>query len=88
MVNDLPDDAKKWIFKALRMSANVREDNCHLCYKLAYKTVYQFGIAYLFFYVIFKTFIPAELAEEYLAGAVLLGGCTLHGYGIRVELSH
>lgn len=33
----------------------------------------MFGIAYLFFYVIFKTFIPAELAEEYLAGAVLLG---------------
>ena len=29
----------------------------------------MFGIAYLFFYVIFKTFIPAELAEEYLAGA-------------------
>lgn len=47
----------------------------------------MFGIAYLFFYVIFKTFIPAELAEEYLAGAVLLK-CTLHGYGIRVELSH
>ena len=38
----------------------------------------MFGIAYLFFYVIFKTFIPAELAEEYLAGAVLLGAapCT------------
>ncbi len=38
----------------------------------------MFGIAYLFFYIIFKTFIPAELAEEYLAGAVLLGAapCT------------
>ena len=38
----------------------------------------MFGIAYLFFYVIFKTFIPAELAEEYLAGAALLGAapCT------------
>ena len=37
----------------------------------------MFGIAYLFFYVIFKTFIPAELAED-LAGAVLLGAapCT------------
>lgn len=38
----------------------------------------MFAIAYLFFHVIFKTFIPADLAGEYLAGAVLLGAapCT------------
>ncbi|MCK9398546.1 MAG: ACR3 family arsenite efflux transporter [Bacteroidales bacterium] len=38
----------------------------------------MFGIAWLFFYVIFKMFIPSELAKEYLAGAVLLGAapCT------------
>lgn len=38
----------------------------------------MFGIAYLFFYMVFKAFIPAGLAEEYLAGAVLLGAapCT------------
>ena len=38
----------------------------------------MFGIAYLFFYVMFKAFIPAGLAEEYLAGVVLLGAapCT------------
>lgn len=38
----------------------------------------MFGIAWLFFYVIFKTLIPADLANEYLAGAVLLGAapCT------------
>lgn len=38
----------------------------------------MFGIAWLFFYVIFKALIPAELAKEYLAGAVLLGAapCT------------
>ncbi len=38
----------------------------------------MFGIAWLFFYVIFKSFIPADLAKEYLAGAVLLGAapCT------------
>lgn len=38
----------------------------------------MFGIAWLFFYVIFKSLIPAELAHEYLAGAVLLGAapCT------------
>jgi len=38
----------------------------------------MFGIAYLFFYIIFKAFIPEELAKDYLAGAVLLGAapCT------------
>ncbi|RCX17912.1 ACR3 family arsenite transporter [Anaerobacterium chartisolvens] len=38
----------------------------------------MFGIASLFFFVIFKALIPAELAKDYLAGAVLLGAapCT------------
>ncbi len=38
----------------------------------------MFGIAWLFFFVLFKTFLPAETAKEYLAGAVLLGAapCT------------
>ncbi len=38
----------------------------------------MFGIAYLFFFVIFRGLIPAELATDYLAGAVLLGAapCT------------
>lgn len=38
----------------------------------------MFGIAALFFYVIFSPLIPAELAKDYLAGAVLLGAapCT------------
>lgn len=38
----------------------------------------MFGIASLFFYVIFKALIPQELATQYLAGAVLLGAapCT------------
>ena len=38
----------------------------------------MFGIATLFFFVIFKEIIPAELAKDYLAGAVLLGAapCT------------
>lgn len=38
----------------------------------------MFGIACLFFYVIFKNLIPADLAKDYLAGAVLLGAapCT------------
>jgi len=38
----------------------------------------MFGIAYLFFFVVFKAIIPADLARDYLAGAVLLGAapCT------------
>ncbi len=38
----------------------------------------MFAIAWLFFYVIFKSLIPTDLAQEYLAGAVLLGAapCT------------
>lgn len=38
----------------------------------------MYGIAAFFLYVVFNTFIPSELAREYLAGAVLLGAapCT------------
>lgn len=38
----------------------------------------MYAIASFFLYVVFKNFIPAELAKEYLAGAVLLGAapCT------------
>jgi ACR3 family arsenite transporter len=37
-----------------------------------------FGLASFFFYMIFKAFIPAALARDYVAGAVLLGAapCT------------
>ncbi len=38
----------------------------------------MFAISAFFFYVVFKAFIPADLAKQYLAGAVLLGAapCT------------
>lgn len=38
----------------------------------------MFGIAYFFFFVVFKSIIPEELAKDYLAGAILLGAapCT------------
>ncbi len=38
----------------------------------------MFGIAWFFFYVVFKAWIPEDLAGDYLAGAVLLGAapCT------------
>lgn len=38
----------------------------------------MFGIAWFFFFVVFKALIPAELARDYLSGAVLLGAapCT------------
>lgn len=42
------------------------------------KPFIMFGIAWFFFFVVFKTFIPTALADQYLAGAVLLGAapCT------------
>lgn len=38
----------------------------------------MYAIAYLFFFVIFKNYIPGDLATNYLAGAILLGAapCT------------
>ncbi len=38
----------------------------------------MFGISWFFFHVVFKVWIPLDLANEYLAGAVLLGAapCT------------
>lgn len=42
------------------------------------KPFLMFGLATLFFYVVFKHLIPADLAKNYVAGAVLLGAapCT------------
>ncbi len=38
----------------------------------------MYVIAWFFFFVVFRTLIPAELARDYLAGALLLGAapCT------------
>ncbi len=38
----------------------------------------MYGIAFFFFFFVFKAFIPAQLAKDYLAGAILLGAapCT------------
>lgn len=42
------------------------------------KPFLMFGLASLFFYVVFKAFIPTDLAKDYVTGAVLLGAapCT------------
>ena len=42
------------------------------------KPFLMFGLASFFFYTVFKAFIPADLAKDYVAGAVLLGAapCT------------
>lgn len=37
------------------------------------KPLLMFGLASLFFNVVFKAFIPADLAQDYITGAVLLG---------------
>jgi ACR3 family arsenite transporter len=48
----------------------------------------MFGFAWLFFNIIFKAFIPEELAKEYLAGRCFTGRCTLHRNGFCLEPSH
>jgi ACR3 family arsenite transporter len=42
------------------------------------KPFLMFGLASFFFYVVFKALIPADLAQSYVAGAVILGAapCT------------
>lgn len=42
------------------------------------KPFLMFGLASLFFYIVFKAFIPTDLAQSYVTGAVLLGAapCT------------
>jgi ACR3 family arsenite transporter len=44
----------------------------------AIKPFTMFGLAYLFFFVFFKSIMPTETAKAYLAGAILLGAapCT------------
>ena len=46
------------------------------------KPFLMFGLASLFFYVIFKSLIPADMAKDYVTGAVLLGvaPCTAMGF--------
>ena len=78
MVNDLPDMLKVDFQSVKNVGKRPRGIIVTCVTNWLIKPFTMFGIAYLFFYVIFKTFIPAELAEEYLAGAVLLGAapCT------------
>ena len=45
----------------------------------------MYGIAYVFLFGIFKAWIAPELATEYLAGAVLLGGSAMYSNGICME---
>jgi ACR3 family arsenite transporter len=63
------------IDNALKMPKGLTET---LTVKWLIKPFTMLGIAWLFFYVVFKALIPNDLAKEYLAGAVLLGAapCT------------
>jgi len=46
----------------------------------------MFGLAWLFFFVIFKSLIPDDLAHQHLAGAVLLGAALVTVVGVLVEV--
>lgn len=47
----------------------------------------MYGIAMFFFYIVFRDLIPADIAKEYLAGAVLLGAapCTAMVFGSSIR---
>ena len=47
----------------------------------------MYGIASLFFCVIFRAFIAPELAKEYLAGAVLLGASNFFELAVAVAIA-
>jgi ACR3 family arsenite transporter len=79
MVYDLPNDMLKVDFQSIK---NVGKTPKGLFVtwisNWLIKPFTMFGIANLFFYIIFKNLITPELAQNYLAGAVLLGAapCT------------
>ena len=48
----------------------------------------MFGIAYLFFYVVFKAFYTCRISRRISSRGGIIGGCTLYSYGVRVELPY
>lgn len=78
MVDDLSDDAQSRLQKRENVGKRPKGIIVTCVTNWLIKPFTMFGIAGFFFYVIFKSLIPEELANEYLAGAVLLGAapCT------------
>lgn len=52
------------------------------------KPLTMYGIAWLFFFVAFKHLIPVDLADQYLAGAVLLGAAPCTAMVFVLSLIH
>lgn len=78
MADDLSDDAKGRFSKCKECRKETQRNINYLCNQLDDQTFYHVWTSLVFFYVLFKSFIPENLAHEYLAGAVLLGAapCT------------
>jgi ACR3 family arsenite transporter len=69
----------RYVWKIQSTRCHDKSEICVLTRGTVYiKPFLMFGLAYFFFNVVFKAFIPAELARDYVAGAVLLGAapCT------------
>ena len=78
MAYDLPYDDESGFSKYLKRGENPKGLFVTWITNRLIKPFTMYGIAALFFFVIFKAFITPDLATEYLAGAVLLGAapCT------------
>ena len=48
----------------------------------------MFGIAYLFFYVVFQSLYTCRISRRISSRGGIIGGCTLYSYGVRVELPY
>ena len=78
MAYDLPYDDESGFSKYQKRGENPKGLFVTWITNWLIKPFTMYGIAALFFFVIFKAFITPDLATEYLAGAVLLGAapCT------------
>ena len=76
--NDIPHDAESELQQCTKCRKNPKGLFVTWIVNWLIKPFTMYGIASLFFFVIFNAFITPDLALEYLAGAVLLGAapCT------------
>lgn len=71
--NDLSHDAESGFQKCSECGENPKDLFVTWIINWLIKPFTMYGIASLFFFVVFRAFIAPELATEYLAGAILQG---------------
>lgn len=78
LVDDLPYDVESGFSEREECGQTPQRYSCDMCYELVDKALHDVRHCLGVFFVFFKSWIPADLADQYLAGAVLLGAapCT------------